>query len=217
MTKVSVIVPVYRVEKYIERCAKSLFEQSLDDIEYLFVDDCTPDDSINILRQVLEAFPQRKAQVIIHKMTQNSGQAAVRKWGMLNATGEYIIHCDSDDWVDTDMYRYMYEKAITEDADIVSCNYYKVEDSCFKEVVVPHFDGLLTGPLWNRLVRRRLYVENPFVFPVANKAEDGAIMVQLSFFANKKEALSLFFEYIFILYYAVSSFASSMGIGLPQM
>ena len=68
MPKVSVIVPVYGVEIYIERCARSLFEQTLDDIEYLFIDDCTPDRSIEILKQVLEDYPQRKTQTIIHRM-----------------------------------------------------------------------------------------------------------------------------------------------------
>ena len=123
MPKVSVIIPVYAVEKYIERCARSMFEQTLDDIEYLFVDDCTPDRSIEIFRQVLEKSPHRKSQVTIHRMEQNSGQAVVRKWGMQNATGEYIIHCDSDNWVEVDMYRSMYEKAIEEDADVVICDH----------------------------------------------------------------------------------------------
>ncbi len=104
MPKVSVIIPVYGVEKYIERCARSLFEQTLDDIEYLFIDDCTPDKSIEMLKQVLEDYPHRKPQVVIHRMEQNSGQAAVRKWGMQNAIGDYVIHCDSDDWVELTMY-----------------------------------------------------------------------------------------------------------------
>ena len=107
MPKVSVIIPVYGVEKYIERCARSLFEQTLDDIEYLFIDDCTPDRSVEILKQVLDEYPHRKNQVIIHRMEKNSGQAAVRKWGMLNVAGEYVIHCDSDDWVDIYMYEAM--------------------------------------------------------------------------------------------------------------
>ena len=100
MPKVSVIIPVYGVEKYIEKCARSLFEQTLDDIEYLFVDDCTPDKSVDILKHILEEYPHRKSQVVIHRMEQNSGQAVVREWGVKNAKGDFIIHCDSDDWVD---------------------------------------------------------------------------------------------------------------------
>ena len=86
MPKVSIIIPVYGVEKYIERCARSLFEQTLDDIEYLFIDDSTPDRSIDILKRVLENYSHRKSQVNIHRREQNSGQAIVRNWGMQNAT-----------------------------------------------------------------------------------------------------------------------------------
>ncbi len=111
MPKVSVIIPVYGVENSIERCARSLFEQTLDEMEYLFIDDCTKDRSIEVLKSVLKDYPKRKSQVTIHRMDNNSGQAKVREWGILNATGEYIIHCDSDDWVDKDIYRELYEKA----------------------------------------------------------------------------------------------------------
>ena len=60
MPKVSIIIPVYGVEKYIERCSRSLFEQTLDDLEYLFIDDCTPDKSIDVLKNILEEYPNRK-------------------------------------------------------------------------------------------------------------------------------------------------------------
>ena len=123
MPKVSIIIPVYGVEKYIERCSRSLFEQTLDDLEYLFIDDCTPDKSIDVLKNILEEYPNRKNQVIIHRMDQNSGQAIVRRWGMLNATGKYVTHCDSDDWIDVRMYEAMYNKAITNNADVVVCDY----------------------------------------------------------------------------------------------
>ena len=123
MPKVSIIIPVYGVEKYIERCSRSLFEQTLDDLEYLFIDDCTPDKSIDVLKNILEEYPNRKNQVVIHRMDQNSGQAIVRRWGMLNATGKYVTHCDSDDWIDVRMYEAMYNKAITNNADVVVCDY----------------------------------------------------------------------------------------------
>ena len=168
MPKVSVIVPVYGVEKYIERCARSLFEQTLDDIEFLFIDDCTPDRSIEILQQVLEEYPQRKPQVIIHRMEYNSGQAAVRKWGMQNATGEYVIHCDSDDWVDKDMYRAMYEKAMEDEADMVVCDYV-VSDSekileryigCVDDntdnFIMDIFHQKVSWSLWNKLFKKRI-------------------------------------------------------------
>lgn len=186
MPKVSVIVPVYGVEIYIERCARSLFEQTLDDIEYLFIDDCTPDRSIEILQQVLEEYPQRKPQVVIHRMEKNSGQAAVRKWGMQNATGEYVIHCDSDDWVDTDMYRAMYEKAKEEEADVVVCDYFVHDGSSNKYInafsridkkgfVEDMLSMRVSWALWNKLVKCGL---QEIVFPEGAMGEDMAITTQ---------------------------------------
>lgn len=92
MSKVSVIVPVYKVEKYIERCARSLFNQTLDDIEYIFVDDCSPDRSIEILNQVIGDYPRRKDQVQIIHHASNQGLALARQTGLKAATGEYIAH-----------------------------------------------------------------------------------------------------------------------------
>ena len=126
---VSVCIPVYGVEKYIERCARSLFEQTMTDgIEFIFVNDCTNDRSIEILEQILSEYPQRKNQVkIIHHDT-NQGLTGARNTALKYAQGEYIIHCDSDDWVDIKMYENMYNKAIETDADMVYCDY-KLESS----------------------------------------------------------------------------------------
>ena len=74
--KVSIIVPIYRVEEYIERCAESLFAQTFDDIEYIFVDDCSPDKSVEILQRTLEKYPHRKRLTRIERLSSNSGQAA---------------------------------------------------------------------------------------------------------------------------------------------
>ena len=78
---VTVVVPIYNVERYIEKCARSLFEQSLANLEILFVNDCTPDNSIDIILKVLADYPQRKEQTRIIKMSSNSGRAAVRRHG----------------------------------------------------------------------------------------------------------------------------------------
>lgn len=116
------IVPVYNVAPYIEKCARSLLEQTLENMEIIFVDDKTPDNSIEIINSLLDNYPSRKSQTkIIHKR-KNEGLAAARKDGILAATGEYIIHCDSDDWADTTLYRTLYEKAKETGADIVICD-----------------------------------------------------------------------------------------------
>lgn len=210
MPKVSVIVPVYGVEKYIERCARSLFEQTLDDIEYLFIDDCTPDRSVEILKNVLEEYPNRKSQAIIHRMEQNSGQAAVRKWGMLNATGDYVIHCDSDDWVYVDMYWAMYEKAVEEDTDVVICdmaetdgmNLYKSYVCCFntsRDIFIYHsMTHMVTPSLCNKLFRRSIYMQNDIFWPQYAMAEDLTTTSQLLWFCQKLSYIPKpFYNYYF--------------------
>ena len=100
MMKVSILVPVYGVEKYIEKCAVSLFEQSYEDIEYIFVNDCTPDRSIEVLRATIARYPQRQKQVVIIDHDVNRGLGAARhtatEWA---ATGELVMHVDSDDYL----------------------------------------------------------------------------------------------------------------------
>ncbi len=123
MARISIIIPVYGVEKYIEKCARSLFEQTYNDLEYIFVDDCTKDESISILQRVLLDYPDRQSQVKILHNEKNSGQSATRKKGILASTGDYLIHCDSDDWVDHDFYESIAKKADATDADIICCDY----------------------------------------------------------------------------------------------
>ena len=124
MAKVSVVIPVYGVEAYIRRCARSLFGQTLNDMEFIFVDDFTPDRSIDLLKKEVEQLPPpRRKQVRIINLPQNMGAAKAREVGIKAATGEYIIHCDSDDWVERDAYRKMYDCAKRHDYDIVIADY----------------------------------------------------------------------------------------------
>lgn len=209
MPKVSVIIPVYGVEKYIERCARSLFEQTIDDIEYLFIDDCSPDKSVEILKHVLEEYPQRKDQVVIHRMEQNSGQAKVREWGMRNATGEYVIHCDSDDWVDVRMYEEMYNKAIEEDADVVVCDFYSTDcenEQYSKGLISKERENVIAdillwriaGCLWNKLVRRKEYTDHDLNYPTHNMGEDAALIVQILWNAKRISYLPEPFYYYYM-------------------
>lgn len=198
--KLSVIIPVYGVENYIERCARSLFEQTLTDIEYLFIDDCTPDKSVEVLLRVLEDYPQRKDQVIIHRMEQNSGQAIVRRWGMEHATGEYVIHCDSDDWMDTDMCRLMIEKAYAEDADLVLCGFarsdwntiFSKQDDAFitesgdkDRLIAALLSGRDLSSLCNKVVKSTLFHREDFLYATKNMWEDFVYSFQLFLNANK--------------------------------
>ncbi|MEG0697951.1 MAG: glycosyltransferase [Algoriella sp.] len=121
--KVSILVPIYKVENFIECCATSLFEQNFEHIEYIFVNDKSPDRSIELLKGVIEKYPHRKANVKIIDHQENKGLAGARNTGVENATGEYILHVDSDDYLDLNAIDLLYTKAVETNSDIVTCNY----------------------------------------------------------------------------------------------
>lgn len=117
--RVSILVPVYGVEKYIERCAVSLLEQTYGDIEYIFVDDCSPDGSIGILRSVVARHPERSPMVRIIRHERNRGLSAARITAIEVATGEFLMHVDSDDWVERNAVELCVEKQRETGADFV--------------------------------------------------------------------------------------------------
>lgn len=125
MPKVSVITLVYNAERFLERCVRSLMEQSLDDIEYIFVDDASTDGSMAVLERTLTDYPNRNCQVKLIKNEQNLGQAKSRLRAIKATTGDFVIHCDSDGYVDRNMYKVLYNKAITEHLDLVWCDFYR--------------------------------------------------------------------------------------------
>lgn len=172
--KVSVVIPVYKVEKYIERCVRSLFEQTLDSIEYIFVDDCSPDNSIAVMEKVLAEYPHRKDQVKIIRHEVNQGVGAARKHGVAACTGDYVIHCDSDDWVDLNFYEMLFAKATAYDADLVYCPVqfcgFTKNDFVFPqkdyEDVYSYLFSVLSGEShpgpYNKLVRRKI-AQSPYI------------------------------------------------------
>lgn len=165
MMKVSVIIPIFKTEKFIERCVRSLMEQTLDSIEYIFVNDCTPDKSVEIIERVVEDYPHRKSFIKIISHEKNRGSASTRNTGLRAATGNYIIYCDSDDWIDTNAYELMYLKAIETNADIVVSDYYKdypnfsqVQKQDYPEDSINCIQEMLRGHLhcatWNKLIKK---------------------------------------------------------------
>lgn len=195
--KVSIIIPIYKVEKYIEKCVRSLFEQTLDDLEYIFIDDCSPDQSVDILLAVLDEYPYRKEQVMIVHHQENKGLTYARNTGLGLARGEYIAHCDSDDWVAASMYEEMYNAALNQTADAVFCDICIIEDdkveifkslSC-KSDNIEALNNYILLP-WNCavniLVKRSIYDEFGICAPtMISYCEDFHLTVRLLFFAKK--------------------------------
>lgn len=192
--QVSVIIPIYKVEAFIERCATTLMEQTLREVEYIFVDDATPDKSIEMLEACLAQYPERKATILKHR--QNQGLPAARNTGLALATGEYIFHCDSDDYVEPTMLEELYNAAQKNNADIVWCDWFLTFAENERYMKQPSFDSslealkaMLNGGMkynvWNKLVRRSLYVDNDIQFPAGyGMGEDMTMMI---LFAHAKK------------------------------
>ena len=188
--KVSVIVPIYKVEGFIERCVRSLMEQTLDEVEYIFVDDASPDRSVAILQRTLADYPERANQVRILTHEQNKGLPAARNTGLEVAQGEYIFHCDSDDYVEREMLAEMYEAAKQDDADYLWSDFFlsfeqnerymKVRSyATAEEALNGVLDGAMKYNVWNKLVRRSLYAENTVRFPAGHSMGEDMTMIRL--------------------------------------
>ena len=194
--KVSVIIPIYKVERFIERCVVSLMEQTLNEVEYIFVDDASPDGSVNILREVVERYPSRKDCVKIITHSENKGLPAARNTGLAEVTGEYVFHCDSDDYVELDMLETLYAKAKSEDADMVWCDFFLTFEKNERYMKQPSYTtpnealkAMLSGAMkynvWNKLVKRELYIDNKITFPAGYGMGEDMTMMMLTANARK--------------------------------
>lgn len=129
MPKISIIVPVYNVEKYLEKCVRSILAQTFTDFELILVDDGSPDSSGAMCDQFAE---QDQRVKVIHK--ENGGLSDARNAGIEIATGEYLGFVDSDDYIADDMYELLYTNIVKEDADLSICGIYDVYEG--KEPIV---------------------------------------------------------------------------------
>lgn len=162
---VSVIVPVYKAEKYMHECIDSILGQTLQDIEVLLIDDGSPDES----GRICDAYAEKDCRVrVFHK--ENGGVSSARQCGLDNARGKYLIHADPDDWTETDMLEALYRKAEEEEADMVICDFFwesgKSSTVCRQQppsldsdsVLMSLFQGI-HGSCWNKLVRTDVFMK----------------------------------------------------------
>ena len=185
--KVSIIVPVYNVEKYIYRCVDSILAQTFTDFECILVDDCSPDNCPKICDEYAERDTRIK---VIHK-PQNESLPRARKTGFENSRGDYIQFVDSDDWIEPDMTEKLYTAAAASNADIVACDYYINEDQNYRYVIQNidtenHFNNLgfvNSAAVWNKFYHRRII--ELIEFPKTERYEDRLTTQQALFYAKK--------------------------------
>ena len=208
--KVSILIPIYGVEKYIERCAKSLFEQTYENIEYIYVNDCTKDKSIDILNKVVKQYPHRIEQTKIIQHSKNRGLAAARNTAISQCTGKFIMHIDSDDYIDKNAVECLVQKQLEKDYDIVTYDtkLYKsnrvniivskdVNDN--KQFVKYLLQRDISMNVCGRLIRLSLYKNNNIAhIEGLNMGEDYLVMPQLAYYAEKIGNIhNVFYHYDF--------------------
>jgi len=190
--KVSIIIPVYNTASYLHQCLDSLVAQSLQEIEIICVNDCSTDNSL----QILEEYRQKDKRIVIIDLPQNLKQGGARNAGMRKARSPFLGFVDSDDWVATDMYERLYTTAISEEADMVCADYYNCGSKT--EVVINGEPELFSRPkserdkyfllnggrIWTNIFKRSLFSAYKLEFPEGLLYEDNAINVALYLLAR---------------------------------
>ena len=195
MFKVSVIIPVYNTEQYLEACLDSVFAQTLKELEVILVNDGSTDASLSIMEKYRANYPDRVK--LISK--ENGGQATARNVAIPLCTGEYIGFVDSDDYIEPEMYERMYQKAKEADADYVECDYVNVKVNAAGETEriadygsrVREYtskEDMFIDPMlapWNKIYRRTLLQESEVRFPEGYIYEDTAFCLKAISIVNR--------------------------------
>lgn len=179
MPQISVIIPVYNVEKYIVKCLQSILNQTFKDFEIILIDDGSQDKSIELVEKTFND-PRIK---IYHK--QNGGPASARNYGIKVSTGKYLTFIDPDDFIDINMFKDMYQTLIKNKVELVICDYYKYYSDTEKEHIniIPHYDtnnskcSVIAMPTAScKLFKRELFIKNNLLFLENKLFEDNAII-----------------------------------------
>ena len=174
MPKLSIIVPIYNVEKYLEKCLETLVNQTLQEIQIILVNDGTKDNSGEIAKKYQQKYPEK----IIYLEKENGGLSDARNYGIPHATGEYIAFLDSDDYVELSLYEEMYNVAKTENSDMVECDFIWEYPNKSKQDKGVLYEGKkerlekVRVVAWNKLIKREILEKAQITFPKGYRYED---------------------------------------------
>ncbi len=186
MIKVSIIVPFYNVENYIETCLESLVNQTLEDIEIILVNDGSKDNSEKIAQKFIQNYPNK----IVYLKKENGGLSDARNYAIPKAKGEYIAFIDSDDYVEINMYEEMYKKAKEENLDYVECNFlWEYPDKVLESKGTQYKDKKemfikARVVAWNKLIKKEIVQKNKIEFPKGYRYEDVEFFYKLLPYIN---------------------------------
>lgn len=193
MIDISIIVPTYNSSQYIDKCICHLCGQTFAGVmEFIFVDDCSTDNTVLEIEQSLKRY-NYNGQYSIIRHSENKGAACARITGIANSVGKYVLFCDSDDWMDDRMCEMMYSEAKEFSSDLVVCDYNNIYDGYTRVSSGNYKDDFLqalllckcTGSLCNKLIKRDVLTRNDFVYPRASFCEDYVYSIQLAIMADR--------------------------------
>lgn len=196
MIKVSILVPIFGTELYVERCARSLFEQTYGNIEIIFVNDCTKDNSIGVLQKIIEDYPNRKEQTKIVNHVENKGLAGARLTGLLHATGDYVWFVDSDDFVENNAIEICLPY-LQQCVDMITFNYYTESFLGSKKHIEQKItiENILLNnvspSIWKYIVRKDIFYKNN-IYPVLglDYSEDYLLTARLILVSHNVKVLA---------------------------
>ena len=214
--KVSVVIPVYNVSKYLNRCVDSVLNQSLKEIEVILVNDCSPDVKDH---EICERYTKVDSRVKYINLKKNLGPGAARNAGIQIAKGDFLGFVDGDDYIHKDMYQVMYERAVKEKIDFVQCNLnvfdakgkaipYTVDNN-IKDRIVEDIDAKVKSYLHhskainfrvspspcNKITLRKLWTDNDIYFPEGVFHEDYIPVLKTLFYSDKSLFITKHFYY----------------------
>ena len=201
MTDISIIVPIYNAEKYLNKCIDSLVNQTKKELEFILINDGSTDSSEDIIKSY-------KDKRIKYFKNKNQGIGKTRNFGIDKATGKYLMFLDSDDYLDINACEKLYNKAIKEKSDLVVFDFYRVEET-LKEVTINNFKSsslkeipnllldINLGPC-NKLIKRELINKSNTRFNEELKYEDTPFVTEIIKNANKISKLNEYLHYYVI-------------------
>jgi len=203
--KITIIIPVHNTEKYLCRCLDSILAQTFTDFECILIDDFSEDNSV----EICESYAKKDNRIIVLKNTENIGTSLTRQKGLRYAKGEYIQFVDSDDYIEKDMLEKMYNKASTENLDIVFCDFIAYQesgniywdagiDNRSKIEIIRHIGvkiNSVTACSWNKIIKKHIF--DNVVFSSTSYGEDKYTSLQTTYYAEKIGYINTaFYNYI---------------------
>lgn len=219
--KVSILVPVYKCEQFIQKCCESLFAQTLNELECIFFDDGSPDRSVEIINEVLSHYPSRTKSVKIISTPENNGVAYVRNQLIHKACGKYLLFVDSDDYIEPDTASLLYKTAEQHNADVVSFDFlcenkkrtslrnfhYTSLQACLFDVVSNNW-----GVVWRFLFKKEVIDKSRIMFPHGLQGGEDYVFC-VKFLVSSKNIATLSKPLYHYVTYNTSSLITTQNLG----